>query len=44
MEVRVVGEVKEMEWRDLTFLSVDVPEVAVWVDDVSYSALKLFGF
>lgn len=32
------------ERREVTFLSVDMAEVTVWVYDVSYSALELFGF
>jgi hypothetical protein len=32
------------ERREVTFLSVDMAEVTVWVYDVSYSAFELFGF
>ena len=32
------------ERREVTFLSVDMTEVTVWVYNVSYSALELFGF
>jgi hypothetical protein len=35
---------EERERREDTFLSVDMAEVTVWVYDVSYSALELFGF